>query len=130
MTNQFKKTIEEEAFWVTNFSDRNVSLGDLYISIPAKSSVNLLDSRHYKFTKEQLEKSVTSGSIYKKRHLIAKRNVPPHMISKQLIETDPSVILPQRTKSGYEIRQERYEELEEFDDIDTLLEGNKISGVK
>lgn len=130
MSNKFTKKEEEEVFWITNFSDRNVSLGDLYISIPARSSVNLLDKDHYSFTKEQLLKSAESGSIIKKKHLIAVRKVPPQMIPKQLIEMDPNVVLPVRTKSGFAIKQEHYEELEETDDLNTLIESNNKLGDK
>ncbi len=117
---------EQETFWVTNFSDRNVSLGDLYISIQAHSSVNLLDKARYSFTKEQLIKSAESGSIYLKKHLISVRKVPPQMIPKQLIEFDPNVVMPPRTKSGHVIEHTRYEELEE--DFNDLIESNEKAG--
>lgn len=64
-------------FWVSNVSDRNVTLRDLAISIKARSHVNLMDSRHYSYELEQLEKSAESGSLHAKRHLLRVRKVPP-----------------------------------------------------
>ena len=107
----------EKTFWITNFSNRNVTLSDLYISIMAGSSVNLLDKKHYSFTEEQLEKSLSSGSLFIKRHLIAKRKIPPQMIPKAEITINPYAILPTRSSSIYEIKHQNYEELnvgEEF----------------
>lgn len=101
----------EKTFWVTNFSNRNVTLSDLYISIGAGTSVNLLDRKHYSFTEEQLFCSKKSGSLFKKQHLLAVRKVPPQMIPQYQILTDPNAVLPARTSSIYEIKQENYEEL-------------------
>ena len=49
-------------FWVTNISSTNVSLSDLALTIKARSTVNLLDEKHYNFTLEQLLKSKASVS--------------------------------------------------------------------
>lgn len=117
----------EKTFWVTNYSNRNVTLSDLYISIGAGTSVNLLDKRHYSFTEEQLLKSQTSGSLFKKQHLVAVRKVPPQMIKKSDITYDPNAILPQRSVSTYEIKQQFYEELDMGDE--SLLENNKTEVV-
>ena len=114
----------EKTFWITNVSGRNVTLSDLYISVPAQSSVNLLDKKHYNFTEEQLRKSQASGSIFKKRDKISVRRVPPQMIPKSIIEVDPSAVLPVRTLSIYEITYENYEELNVTDDA--LIEGSKL----
>lgn len=115
----------EKTFWVTNFSDRNVTLSDLYISINAGSSVNLLDTKHYKFTEEQLLKSEASGSLFNKRHLVRHRKVPPQMIPKAKITYDPNAVLPLRTVSTYEIKNQTYEELNVGED--PLAENVKIN---
>src|ERR1019366_1500977 len=96
--------------WITNISNRNVSLSDLNISVPAGCSINLLDKKHYKFTEEQVNKSAENGSIFKKRDKIFVRKVPPQMIPRAKIEMFPDII-PPRTTSIYEIKQENYEEL-------------------
>lgn len=117
---------ELKTFWITNFSNRNVTLSDLYISVPAMSSVNLLDRKHYSFTEEQVRKSAESGSIFKKRDKIAVRKVPPQMIPRAKIAIDPHAIIPSRTVSIYEIKQEHYEELNVGEDEDVLIEGQKL----
>ena len=106
----------EKVFWITNISPRNVTLSDLNISIPALASVNLLDSKHYYLTEEQLITSSTTGSIFKKRHLLAVRRVPPQMIPKEQITRDPNAIIPNRSISTYEIKQQQYEELSIVDE--------------
>ena len=67
----------EEQFWVMNISNRNVSLSDLGLTIPAFKTVNLLDSKHYSLDKETLEASAESGSLYKKKSKIKKCKVIP-----------------------------------------------------
>jgi hypothetical protein len=102
-------------FWVTNISNKNVTLTDLYISIKANSSVNLL-SKHYSFTLEQLEKSHASGSIYTKRDKIVKRKVPPPPPEETVLKIDVNSIVPSKPRSIFEIKHQRYVELEISDE--------------
>ena len=97
-------------FWVTNTSNCDVSLGDLYLTIKSYKSVNLLDSKHYHYSWEQIYKSFSSGSIFKKRNKIVARKNPPHIAKKTLV-LDRNSVLPSREKSIFEIKQENYEEL-------------------
>ena len=106
---------KSEEFWLTNVTKMDVMLGDLRVKVPSHSSINLLDSRHYNFTKEQLDKSAESGSIYIKRDKIKVRKVAPtkpfeagnYMVSKDLIT------LPRHKKwSQHIIEEESYQELE------------------
>lgn len=106
-----------EQFWVTNISNMNVSLADLALSIPARKTVNLLDTRHYSFTKEQLEASHTNGSLFKKRSKIKKRKVPPIIETRQMLEVDFNAIVPSRRRSIVQIENIQYEELDLSDDI-------------
>jgi hypothetical protein len=117
----YLKQPEEKVFWVTNISPRNVTLSDLYISVPAMASVNLLDQRHYHFTEDQLLASQKSGSLFRKRHLLAVRKVPPQMIPMAQIVADPNAVIPTRTISTYEIKQQYYEELD-IKDEDNLMD--------
>lgn len=99
------------AFWVTNVSDRNVTLSDLALNIPAFRTVNLMDTRHYQYNLEQLQKSATSGSLFKKRDKIAVRRMAPdvHKDGKLL---DRQAVIPSRERSVLEIKEEKYEELQ------------------
>lgn len=108
-----KKT---EDFWLTNISNRNVMIGDLNLTIKARSSVNLLNRRFYSFTKEQLEKSLESGSLKAKSHLVVKRLVPPGTPMEYKIQVDKSVVAPDKTRSVVEIKEENYEELQLTDE--------------
>ena len=54
-----------------------MSLADLRLTIRRGESRNLLDTRHYKYTLEQLEKSAATGSIFAKRSKIKIRSIPP-----------------------------------------------------
>ena len=65
-------------FWVTNIHPKkDISLGDLRLTIRKGESRNLLDSRHYTYTLDQLEESVKTGSIKKRSRWIKVRNLPP-----------------------------------------------------
>src|ERR1700722_15079084 len=98
-------------FWVTNVSDRNVTLSDLALNIPAFRTVNLMDTRHYSYTMTQLEQSFQSGSIFKKRNRIRRRLGPPGIVKSEMpIQRD--AIIPSREKSVYEIKEDKYEELQ------------------
>ena len=102
--------MKPEPFWITNYSPRNVTLADLGINIPAYNSINLMDTRHYNFTVEQLLVSQTSGSIFKKRDKIAVREIPPTQIkNKKQAIADSSIT--NRARSIFVINQKEYDEL-------------------
>jgi hypothetical protein len=107
--------MNKKTFWLTNISDRNVSLADLNLTIKAFSSVNLLDKKHYSYTEEQLLDSVAKGSVFKKRNKIVVRNNPP----KQTVMNLPYVqetYIPTRQRSLLNIKDEKYEELSVSDE--------------
>jgi|SRR5579859_6435659 len=104
------KKPQKVTFWVTNISNRNVSLTDLALNIKAFTSVNLMDDKHYYYTLAQLIKSAESGSIFKKRDKISVRKVPP-VIVKEHRPIDKEAFSPTREKSVLEITEENYEEL-------------------
>jgi hypothetical protein len=98
------------SFWLTNISNRNVSLADLNLTIKAYTSVNLMDKKHYQYDPEQLKKSCQSGSIHKKRHCIKVRKVAP-VTETQSMAWDQSAVIPTRQRSILDIKEEHYEEL-------------------
>lgn len=100
----------KKTFWITNTCNRNVSLADLNLTVKAFSSINLLDERHYNYTLEKLEKSAQSGSLYKKRHAISIRKVPPTAL-KYNTPLASETYLPSRERSVLAIKEETYEEL-------------------
>ena len=98
-------------FWVTNISNRNVTLSDLALNIPAYRTVNLMDTRHYQYTLEQLQKSATSGSLFFKRNMIVVRKVAPE-VHKEKKSVNHQAVIPSRERSVLEIKEEKYEELQ------------------
>jgi hypothetical protein len=104
------KKNQPQEFWIVNASNRDVMLSDLYLSVKAYCSVNLLDKKHYYYTWEQICKSVESGSIYNKRNKIFVRKNAPK-IQRKTIQIDKNAFSPSREKSVYEIKEEKYEEL-------------------
>jgi len=100
----------KQVFWITNISNRNVSLTDLALTIKAFSSINLLNNKHYSYSLEQLQKSVTSGSLSKKRDKLVVRQLAPTIIKKN-IAFDRESMIPTRERSLYSIKEEHYEEL-------------------
>jgi hypothetical protein len=109
------KTKNKE-FWITNICNRNVSLADLNLTIKAYSSINLLDNKHYNYSTEQIEESVTKGSIYKKRNKIFVRKIAPEVTTATQISFKKDERIPDRHTSLFEIKQEKYEELELSDE--------------
>lgn len=110
MRNPYRKKQQEPEFWVTNISKMNVSLGDLNLTIKAYSTVNLLDTRHYHYTIEQLKKSAESGSLYKKRDKIFLRESAPETNAQRIPYVEEAII-PPRDRSVFQIEQQEYEEL-------------------
>jgi hypothetical protein len=105
----------DETFFVSNISDRNVSLTDLGLSIPARKIVNLLDKKHYYLTKEQLLKSAESGSLFLKRKILIVRKVPPLEIQQEIYPMSET-IMPSRARSAVVVEDIKYEELSVSDD--------------
>lgn len=103
------------SFWLTNISKRNISLADLNLTIKALSSINLLDTKHYNYTLNQLEKSAESGSIFKKKFMLAIRKVAPEII-KMNIPLKEETYIPSRERSTLIIKEEVYQELNVIDD--------------
>ena len=68
---------KKKEIWLINFSQRDVALRDLNITVRRGSRVNLL-SNHYNFTEEQIYASSNTGSIHKKSRMVCIREkLPP-----------------------------------------------------
>jgi hypothetical protein len=106
---------EAPTFWLTNISNRNVSLTDLNLTVKAYSSVNLLDKRHYQYTPEQLIKSAESGSLFKKRNKLVVRKIAPEIL-KANVPLSRETFIPSRERSMLVIKEENYEELNVSDE--------------
>lgn len=115
------KANNKPVFWVSNISNRNVTLTDLALNIKAYSTVNLLDEKHYSLNIDQLNRSKNSGSIFKKRDKIRVRVVPPPAIEKEKIAFLPDGTIPSRERSILNLKMEEYEELK-VDDKKTQRE--------
>jgi hypothetical protein len=121
-------------FWLTNISNRNVSLTDLNLTVRARSAVNLMDKKHYQYTIEQLQKSAESGSIFKKRDKLIVRKIAPDVLSANIsldFLTKNIVLcqnaIPSRERSILNIKEEHYEELnidEEKVDLENFAKEN------
>jgi len=103
------------SFWISNISPVNISLGDLNLTVRAYSSINLLDSKHYHYTLSEIQKSVNSGSIFKKRNKIVVRKNPPIILNPKIATLEETYI-PSRQRSGISIKEVKYEELEEINE--------------
>ena len=103
---------KQAEFWVTNISKLNVTLSDLQLIVPAGRSWNLLDQKHFSYNLEQLEKSASTGSIFKKSDKIKVRNVPPAEQIKSGIYIAVNDFREAKLRSLVKIEEKRYEELE------------------
>lgn len=114
-------------FWITNISKKDVSLADLRLTICSGARKNLLDSRHFSYTLEELEKSRESGSLHAKSDKIKVSYIQPQevvkpglyiakvfaggvpeVIGKNVIPIKPRVTT---TRSQLKIIEKEYEEL-------------------
>jgi hypothetical protein len=107
---QYTMKTEAPTFWLTNISNRNVSLTDLNLTVKAYSSINLLDQKHYKYNLNQLLKSAESGSLFKKRDKLVIRKVAPEIL-KANVPLNRETFIPSRERSLLVIKEENYEEL-------------------
>lgn len=103
---------KQAEFWIKNISKMNVSLSDLQLVVPAGRSWNLLDHKHFSYKLEQLEKSASVGSIFKKSDKIKVRSVPPVEPVKPGIYVAVNDFREVKPRSLIKIEEKRYEELE------------------
>lgn len=103
--------------WITNITNKQVSVFDLNVKISAYSSINIY-SKHYHHTKEEVEASVKSGSVYNniKRKRLAIREVSPKIITDRVSIMEDAII-PDRGRSLSDVKEENYEELNVDDSI-------------
>lgn len=99
-------------FWITNISKMNVCLRDLNLTVKARSSINLMDLKHYRYTLEQLQKSAESGSLYRKSDKIKVCNVAPTFRSKRIqLSKEPLARINNPLFSTATVVEEKFEEL-------------------
>ena len=109
-------------FWISNIAKNDIILGDLGIRVPAGAHMNLLDTKYYSYTPEELIKSAKSGSLhqYIKRNKMCIRRIPPTKETKLLQEDprawDPSIVISRPLRSAIEVEEPYYEELEISDE--------------
>lgn len=107
-----KKPLKRE-FWVTNIApDRDVGLSDLRVTIRHGQSCNLLDSRHYSYTLEQLQASAETGSIKAKSRFIKVREIQPQPVIKPGLYVAKSGRIVEPLRTNVEINIPYYEELD------------------
>jgi len=103
-------------FWITNISNKDISLEDLGLTIKAHRSINLLDRRHYSLNTAQLTASAATGSLFKKRDKVVVRKIPPPIERRKLLEVDREAVIPTRRRSTNKVEEVYYEELDISDD--------------
>ena len=109
-------------FWVTNISrEYDVALGDLRLTIRRGRTVNLLDSKHYSYTYEQLKASAENGSIKRKSSVIKVLEKAPKPRPKMILETKNDLHVLRRSNNAVKVNQPYYEELEVKDDEQSEL---------
>lgn len=79
-----------EELWITNISrEKDVSIGDLRLTLRIGQSINLLKTKKngtpsFQFTRKQIDESIASGSIFKKGDVIKVRAVAPVVFSNRI----------------------------------------------
>lgn len=107
---------KQDFFWITNIVKKAVHLGDIGVVIQPRTSINLLDKKHYTLTKEQLEKSAKLGSLFAKNKMVVIRKVPPNEDPKKYLPFKEDAVFTTKQRSTVEIENVKYEELQMSDD--------------
>jgi len=104
---------KKKEFWVTNVRrDKDISIGDLRVTIRAGKSVNLLDDKHYHYTEEQLMKSLESGSIkLKSRWIKVNFFAPQHRVKPGLAVAKTMRFAP-KPRSMVDVEYKQYDEID------------------
>jgi hypothetical protein len=110
------KKENKEDFWITNITRKEVHLVDIGVRIKPMRSLNLLDKRHYSITKEQLDKSATSGYLFTRKNDVVIRKVPPLSEQTHTPLIDRDAVFQTRQRSSVELENIKYEELDVSDD--------------
>jgi len=104
--------------WITNISKNKVIIGDLGLPIAPRQTIDLLDPKRSYFTIEQIEKSVASGSLYKRinqKVIVIRKAVPEKPQERQINVAETSY--PYKLLYLMELENPVFEELE-FDSTD------------
>jgi hypothetical protein len=113
---------KKEELWITNISrNKDIRISDLGLTIRKGQSIDLLNGK-YSFTKNDIDLSISSGTIFQKRNVIKVRKVAPVIFSHVIpINNDRTAIKPLR--KIIEIENPSFPELydEQEQDRDTLL---------
>lgn len=114
----------DQELWITNISKAAVSLRDLALTIQPYKSINLL-SKHFKYSIEEIEKSINYGSIKTKSDRIKIRKVAPQIIIKPgiYISKDP---LELKLRSAVKIENKNLNDLLEEDNNASLSDQKYI----
>lgn len=124
---------KNEELWITNICrTKDISIGDLNLKIRAGQSINLLAKNKrgkplYAITREMIEKSVTSGSVFNNEFLKVRKVAPVFFSNIIPIISDVSGKLYTRNKrSPTEIEAPDYPDLEvpEIDDEEMFAAEN------
>ena len=108
---------------MTNTSvDRDVSIGDLRITVRRGQTVNLLDRKHYHFTIEQLRKSAESGSLKAKSYFLKVREKAgaPRTV-KMIQEIEPRRVLKSVPRNAVKIEEPKYKDLDFVEEADAEI---------
>jgi len=112
-----KKEEKSDSFWITNITKKAHHLPDIGVLIYPMRSWNLLDRRHYQLTREQLEKSQASGSLFSKKNAVVVRQMAPNPDAPLYIPFKKDAIYPSKQRSSLELENIKYEELDVPDDV-------------
>ena len=90
---------------------------DLALTIPTRRSMNLLDSKHFHYTDEQIEKAIASGSLFKKSRLIKIRIAEPEQpIPPGKYVSKMPMFMRYQIKAGVDMEEPEFEELQMSDE--------------
>lgn len=108
-----------KSFWISNVSKRLISVSDIGILLQPYQSINLLDSRHYSLTEDQIQTSLTTGALSRVKDKVVVRKVPPgiaKMRGGSRLQVEENSEYPSQVRSIIEHKEFNYEDLHITDD--------------
>jgi hypothetical protein len=115
--------------WLTNITKYKIVLGDLKFTLQPRQTIDILDDKHSNYTVEEVQKSISSGSISKKLNKsIYVRTSKPEPKRERKIKIS-EISYPYKSRSIVEVEEPNYDELEiEFSDEEYAEENANLAG--
>lgn len=115
-----------KSLYIKNISKQDIHLSDLGIIIKSFKTINLYNIHRFHFTEEQINNSIKSGSIFKRKNkIIFIENLESITKSNTYIKTSKDNLLYDKNRSLIERKKIKIDDLD--DDLDFAIENSDLA---